>query len=57
MEVLGLPPCSQIGEIKETIKDAILDGKIPNEHDAAYQLMLEKAASMNLYPISKDTDN
>lgn len=57
MEVLGLPPCSQIGEIKETIKDAILDGKIPNEHDAAYQLMLEKAASMNLYPIYKDTDN
>lgn len=57
MAVLGLSPCSQIGEIKETIKDAILDGKIPNEHDAAYQLMLEKAASMNLYPIYKDTDN
>lgn len=54
MEVLNLQPCSEIGQIKETIKDAILDGKIPNEHEAAFQLMLEKAASMGLYPINKD---
>lgn len=50
MEVLHLQPCSEIGQIKETIKDAILDGKIPNEHEAAFKLMLEKAASMGLYP-------
>ena len=57
MEVLGLPPCAQIGQIKETIKDAILDGRIPNEHDAAYQLMLEKAAEMGLQPVKKETNS
>ena len=54
MEVLGLPPCSEIGTIKDLIKDAILDGKIPNDHEAAYQLMLEKAKAMGLYPKSKN---
>ena len=41
-------------QIKELIKDAILDGKIPNDHEAAFQLMLEKAASMGLYPKNKE---
>lgn len=56
METLALPPCAWIGEIKETIKDAILDGDIPNDHDAAFRLMLEKAASMGLYPVKKETE-
>lgn len=51
MRVFGLKPCRQIGQIKECIKDAILDGKIPNEHDAAYELMLQKGKSIGLTPV------
>lgn len=43
MEVYGVPPCAALGEIKEVIKNAILDGEIPNEYEAAYALM-EKLA-------------
>lgn len=43
MHVFNLTPCAQIGALKSLIKDAILDGVIPNEHDAAYKYMLERA--------------
>lgn len=48
MEKYGLKPCREIGVIKEFIKEAILDGVIPNEYDAAYALMEQKAAGMGL---------
>lgn len=51
MEVFGLEPCREVGLIKAAIKDAILDGIIPNEHDPAYQFMLEKGKEMGLIPI------
>ncbi|MGL4851385.1 MAG: CCA tRNA nucleotidyltransferase [Phocaeicola sp.] len=50
MELFGLAPCSEIGSLKSAIKDAILDGIIPNEHDAALEYMLEKAKKMGLAP-------
>ena len=50
MRVFNLPPCEAIGALKSSIKDAILDGMIPNEHQAAYDFMLQKAAEMGLYP-------
>lgn len=50
MEIFNLPPCQQVGSIKSSIKDAILDGIIPNEREAAYQYMLSKAAAMGLKP-------
>ncbi len=53
MEVFGLSPCREIGSLKSSIKDAILDGIIPNEHDAAYEYMLKKAAEMGLKPVNK----
>ena len=52
MQVFGLEPCREVGEIKERLKNAILDGEIPNERDAAYRLMLEVAAEKGLYPQS-----
>ncbi len=44
MTTYGIAPCSAIGEIKEVIKNAILDGEIPNEYEAAYALMEQLAA-------------
>lgn len=51
MEIFGLAPCQQVGSIKSAIKDAILDGVIPNEREDAYQYMLDKAKSMGLHPV------
>ncbi|ULQ57197.1 CCA tRNA nucleotidyltransferase [Flavihumibacter rivuli] len=50
MQVFNLPPCKLVGEIKNAIKDAILDGDIENNYEAAYQLMVKKAAEFNLQP-------
>ena len=48
MEVFNLAPCREIGQIKEAIKEAILDGKIPNEYKASYEFMLEKGKKLGL---------
>ena len=48
MQTFGLKPCRDVGIIKNAIKDAILDGIIPNEFDAAYEFMLEKGKEMGL---------
>ncbi|MDX1653246.1 MAG: HD domain-containing protein [Brumimicrobium sp.] len=48
MDTFNLSPCSEIGEIKQHIKEAILDGKIPNEFDAAYDLMLKIGKELGL---------
>ena len=52
METFGLAPCQQVGSIKSAIKDAILDGIIPNEYEPARAYMLEKAAKMGLKPMA-----
>lgn len=48
MDTFGLKPCGEIGEIKSLIKEAILEGEIPNEYDAAFAYMLKIAATMGL---------
>ena len=48
MEKYHIPPCREIGIIKEAVKEAILDGIIPNDFSAAYALMEQKAADLGL---------
>lgn len=48
METFNLLPSREIGILKEAIKEAILEGEIPNDFDACYQFMLTKAAAMGL---------
>lgn len=50
MTTFGLAPCREIGTIKDAIKDAILDGIIPNDRAAAWQMMLNEAAKLGLTP-------
>ena len=51
MRVFNLPPSPPVGAIKEAIKNAILDGVIPNDYEAARTFMLQKAAEMGLKPV------
>jgi len=48
MQRFHLTPCREVGVLKTAVKDAILDGVIPNEHDAALQFVIEKAKTMGL---------
>lgn len=48
MKAFNLKPSKEIGIIKEAIKEAILEGDIPNEHEAAYKLMIEKGKKLGL---------
>ncbi|MDE7143865.1 MAG: HD domain-containing protein, partial [Muribaculaceae bacterium] len=51
MTVFGIPPSQPIKILKETVKNAILDGVIPNERQAAFQFLLPVAESIGLKPI------
>ncbi|WP_289044975.1 HD domain-containing protein [uncultured Olleya sp.] len=48
MKTFNLKPSKEIGIIKEAIKEAILEGDIPNNHEAAFNLMLEKGKALGL---------
>ncbi len=48
MEMFHLKPCREVGTLKQTLKDAVLDNKVPNEREPLMQLLLEKARKMKL---------
>ena len=48
MKAFNLKPCREIGQIKEAIKEAILEGEIPNEKEASYNFMIAKGKSLGL---------
>lgn len=50
MEIFGLTPSAEVGRLKSSVKDAILDGVIPNEYEAAYAYLIEKARKIGLEP-------
>ena len=53
MHIFQLKPCKIIGDLKTAIKDAILDGKIKNDRQQAYQFLLKIAAKEKLTPLNK----
>lgn len=50
IEVFGIPPGPMVGVIKNAIKEAILDGVIPNDHQAAMEFMIQKGRELGLEP-------
>ena len=53
METFGISPSKEIGLIKEEIKEAILEGKIKNDYNEAFAMMLELGAKLGLKPVRK----
>lgn len=51
MRLYNLPPCREIGALKSALKDAILDGHVPNEYEACLEFIKKRAASMGLFPV------
>ena len=53
MQLFGLKPSREVGVLKQYLKDAVLDNRVENEHDALMQLLMEKAAKMGLSPATR----
>ena len=54
MKTFNLPPSKSIGIIKDAVREAILDGIIPNDHQKAFEFMLEKGKEMGFSPVTSE---
>lgn len=50
MDIFGLKPCKTVGDLKNEIKEAILEGTIRNNYNDAYTYMLEQAEKLDIHP-------
>ena len=50
MQIFHLTPCREVGMLKQTLKDAVLDNRVPNEREPLMQLLLKKAAEAGITP-------
>lgn len=48
METFGLPPSKEVGELKSVIREAIIDGIVPNEYESAFEFMVKVGTEMGL---------
>lgn len=55
ISTFGISPCKEVGIIKNFIREAILDGVIPNDYESAKSLMIEKGKSLGLKPVGEVT--
>lgn len=53
MVTFGLTPSREVGQIKDAIKDAILDGAIANSYVEAYPFMMQRAAALGIEPVNR----
>lgn len=51
MKMFGLAPSKPVGILKDALKDAILDGDIANNYDAAISFLIQKAKEMGIAPV------
>ena len=52
MKIFGIPPSKKVGIIKDAVREAILDGIIPNEYEKAFEYMILKGKEMGLNPVA-----
>lgn len=55
IKAFGINPGKEVGIIKNAIREAIIEGIIPNEHEAAWKLMIEKGKDLGLLPVNPAT--
>jgi len=55
MKLFNLKPSREIGVLKEAVKEAILEGEIPNQYQPAYDFVLKKAKELEIFPAEKET--
>ncbi|MCF0197376.1 MAG: tRNA nucleotidyltransferase, partial [Bacteroidaceae bacterium] len=51
MQTFGIGPCREIGALKQAVKDAIWESRIPGDHDSAFAYMLQRARAMGMEPV------
>lgn len=55
MQLFGIPPCKSVGDIKNAMKEAILDGEIENNYEQAYEFVVKKGRELDLEIVSQDS--